>query len=506
MSKVLHIKNLSFALCIALIALFAACKKSALPQLNAIPGDAAFVVAIDNKQLYIKGQLNKLQDFKFFREIQREMAYMDDETRQFVENVMKNPGSLGIDLEKSYLFACEDRYDLFVAMVFKMKNVTAFENNVYRFLQNASGNNLDVKNHNNYKMVEDNDFAIAWNKNLLILGVNSYSFTSQFDKLFNLPAGNSILNNPDFVDFNNRSGDLGLWASYSSIIDLADSHVDMGDISALQEMAGMYSRVFLDFDKGELRLSFEMTPKSEMKHFFRKYPIVKRDFDKKLLSAIPEKSYLTLKQSVDLAAFMKMVGDIDSDYGDMLNDREVREIINGLGGDFILSLYGFAQGPLPIPLAGLAFNVNSENDFKNLLEMVPQNMISKKDGHYVINLLGMLNVSLYVAFKDNIVFLTDDIETVTAFTGKGVSKPMSASALSKTMYNFYINLDIDDYPANVQPVLHGYLGYSANEVLRTLRILKDFSLTVDNDLKVDVSLKFKDSRQNSLKQILEWIP
>jgi hypothetical protein len=180
-------------------------------------------------------------------------------------------------------------------------------------------------------------------------------------------------------------------------------------------------------------------------------------------------------------------------------------VIDGLAGDFLLSLYGFAQGPFPIPLAGISFSVKSEDDFNRILSLIPEGMLQKTDDFYTINLLGAVTIS--VAFKDGRVFITDDADAITAFTGKGYSKSLKNSPLASSLKNdpalFYLNLDLSSYPGNIRTLLQNETPPVAKPAIDFLETCKDISFGTDKDNEFYLSLKFKDSKQNGLKLLIK---
>jgi len=496
-----NIKQIALVLCIGVLMVFASCKKTGLPpQLRVIPSDAALVVSIENKQLIMKSGLNNITDFKFIQSLRDEMDF-DDGVNAVFDEFLKNPESLGIDLDKSYFFVNAKDENFFIGFVFNMKNLTKFEENVNKIIE--KWDYLKVENRNAYNFVIDDSGILAWNKEVVVAGmVDSDIATSQCDMLFNLPEGKCIASVPDFMDFCNRSFDVGLWGSYSSLLKNTSSFTKINIPENLNEFMDMNVHAYLNFDNGEMRLSYLMTPQSKITDFLKKYPIIKKQFDNKLLRPFPEKSYLVVKQSLNFQEYIKMIKDFDNSdisINEILNESEYGDIINGLGGDILFSLYGFAQGPFPIPLAGLAFNVNSNDDFDKMRTLIPRGM-AKQNGDYYVVSTGLM-VSVYFAFKDNVVFVTNDADAIVAFTGKGVDKAMNASNLSP----FYINLDIDSYPENVRNALQSQLGVAAIEAMNYLKPYKDFTISVDDDFQTVFSLKFKDKSQNSLKQLLKSV-
>jgi len=504
-----NIKQIALILCIGLILVFNSCKqKSSSPHLKAIPDDASFVVVFENKKLISKGGLNNLMDFRFFDQIE----FADEATKKLIEEFTNNPKSFGIDLDQSHLFGVTQEIGLFIAMTFKINKVSTFEANIKNLAKANNSDDINIVEKGAYKIANVDEVTFAWNNELLIAGVSSFSSMVSYDQFFNKPKNKSIVSLPDFVEFNNRKYDIGLWAPYDEVINVTEFFTDMKQLSLLKELSGINIHSYVNFDDGEMKMTYKMTPQSKITEFLSKYPIIGKGFDNTLLRAFPEKSYLIYKQSINIPAYIEMLTDFSEQMGNnssfnrIFDNPEVMEIINGLGGDIILSIYGFAQGPLPIPLVGLAFNVNSEDDFNKLMKMIPKGMANRSGDHYVVS-FGMM-ISVYFAFKDNKVYVTDDIEAINAFTGKGFDKSLNSTAVSKNLMHIYLNLDTDSYPENVQAMLQNEIGnyrFFGTESLKYTNLYRDITVTMDNNYETVISLKFKDSRQNSLKQLVKFL-
>ena len=491
-------------LCVGLMVIFNSCKEKSLPpHLKAIPDDAFFVVDFDIKQLSGKGG----RDFNPFDKIKN----VDEVTKNLIAEFAKNPKSLGIDLDRAYLFGIRQDAGIFIAMAMKMDKASAFEDNVQKLVRANIGDGVPVENNGAYKIISIDRVSIVWNSELLIVGAEEFSGKFDYSRLF-VSGNKTIANVPDFIEFHNRNCDIGAWVAYNEILNLTGAFSKLENLPVWEEIQDMYLHAYLNFDDGEMKFSFLSTPQSKLKEFYSKYPIIGKNFDNSLLSAFPEKSYLISKYSLNIPAYLEMIKDFSkktnnyskSSIDRIFDDPEISAVINGLGGDMILSLYGFAQGPLPIPLAGFAFNVNSEADFKRLLKMIPQGMATFNGDYYVVS-TGLM-VSFYFAFRDNRIYVTDDADAIVAFTGKGYGKSLNSAALGKNLSYFYINLDADSYPENVRNLLQKEAGsYIGAEPLKYLKPYRDFSITLNDDNETVVSLKFKDTRQNSLKQILKFV-
>ena len=186
----------------------------------------------------------------------------------------------------------------------------------------------------------------------------------------------------------------------------------------------------------------------------------------------------------------------------VLDNPNVKIVTDALSGDVLFNIYGFAQG-MPIPLFGLAFTVKNEQAFQNLLALLPQEItekLIKNEKYYMFSQQGF---ALFMAYRDNRVFVTDDSNAIDAFTGKGQDKTLKSIAdsnLKNSLLNdislFYINLDLDTYPPTIKSFI------TNKEALGILSYFKDASFGATSISEGNFSIRLKDEKQNSLKTII----
>jgi hypothetical protein len=140
------------------------------------------------------------------------------------------------------------------------------------------------------------------------------------------------------------------------------------------------------------------------------------------------------------------------------------------------------------------------------LALVPSYLYKKVGEQYVVSLGGMLPVSVYFAFNDNRVFITDDADAIAKFLEKGFDKQISSSSIGNDLKNYpilhYINLDLDTYPESVKLSLQS-MGRQFKEVMAYLNIYKDFKYGMKDQYSGEAVLKMKNGNVNALKQILK---
>jgi hypothetical protein len=493
--------------------IFSSCQRSVSPQLGAIPKDAMFVVAVDNKQLIEKGGFNKLNDFKFYEEMLSSLA--GDMDKNWLLSIMNDHKKSGLDIDQAYFFMeMQDKAPRFV-FVTGMKNQALFEQNL---LQANESSVFEIEDKLSHKMLAyDEALYLVWNDELFFAFAGELE-SPDFERYFKLPAEESLMSLADFRNFSKRSSDLALWCPMQAYIDLHTRFALSTDImsrSILDDWTGVNVHGYLDFKNDEIKLDIFMTPKEKVDAYFEKYPILKKDPNQDILKDLPATSYLAFKMAMDFPLYIKLLKQtmseaFDRNYPleqivDALEDPTVHTIFNALAGDIGFSLYGFSEGL--VPLMGLSFTVNSEADFQKLLALLPEGMLHDNGDYYELSLGFMMSV--HIACKNNRVFITDDEKSITAFLSGGHSRDITSHAtIGRAMKTspllFYINLNISDYPKSVRDLMAGSMGIG-QRTIATLDIFEDFSVYMNSKYHSQASLKFKSGKENSLKQLVKLI-
>ncbi len=505
----------SLFLLLASIFLLSSCKEKTSPQLDAIPSDAFFVVAFENQKMIQKGGLDNLSNFKLFQKAQAEMTDMDPVLKNFVNEFLKNPKSSGLDIDKAYIYGVMSGEDLYCCVNFKMDNQSTFEKKMTELFQVKDQPLPEVKDLGDgvkFTLL-DPQSAVAWNGDLLQFFFGEIS-SLDYKSFFNLPADKKILNVADFATFQKGSYDIGCWMAYGEALGLFNK-MNITMPSYINEFKDTYVHGYLNFENGEIKAMGRMSPQSKVDEFFKKYPLIKKDFNAALLEDFPEKSFLLAKMSFNWDEYLKLMNESMEQmqnisgmdvYQEILNDPTVKTLLDIIDGDAVFSLYNLAQGPLPIPLAGLSFTLKNEGDFDRLLALFPEGALTQNGDYYVMS--TPFGIGFNIACKNKRVLISDDSEAITTFLGKGYSPNLKSSVLANDLKKspalFYLNLDLDTYPENLKALLK--TENTPNEVRMGLTILdplKDMSYSVNEKNEVIFSLKFKDTKQNSLKTLLK---
>lgn len=495
------------------VLIFSSCKEKTSPQLSAIPSDATFVVTFEIQKMIQKGGLNNLSEYKSFAKVKERMTDMDPALQKLLDEFIKDPKSSGLDFEKTYIYGSKGSNTFYCSANFEMDNKTTFEKKITELFKSQDEGMPEIKDMGSCKIVSENGVALVWNDDLLqIFGGDIDGL--DYKSLFDLPIDKSILSVTDFVSFQKEPCDIGFWMSYGELMNFVGK-MDITMPEYVNEFKDAYVHGSLNFESGEIKAAAHISPQSKVDEFFKKYPVIKKDFNTALLEDFPDKSYLLAKLSINWVEYIKLLNESVAQmqapgmdiYQELFNDPTVKTLFDIIEGDVVFSLYNLAQGPLPIPLAGLSFTLKNEGDFERFLALFPKDMLKENGGYYVIATPFM--VGLNIGYKDKRVLITDDAEAIASFISKGFSpnlknNPMAVE-LKKSPALFYLNLDLETYPENLRAMLKNNIPGEVRIFLSTIEPLKDMSYSVNEKNEAVFSLKFKDSKQNSLKTILKTV-
>ncbi len=508
---------------------FNSCTKSGSSQLEVIPADAMMVISVQGNQLIKKGGLDDLSQFDFFEKMTAEINDIEDvEVRNAVNGIIKKPKETGLDIEQIFAYvnspalAENEQTEPSGALIFKLNSAQKFEENINKF----SEGDVTIEEGEGYKAIKlDRELAAVWNNDILVLQFSPSLEDIDYAEI--LSTEKNILSVPAFKEFDAKKGDISLWVAYDNLMEVYQKELGgMINFPKGYDMSGIFMNLFLNFENGEVNVAFQMTPKSKMKELNDKFPIVKEKFDNRLLDDFPATSFLTMKLGLNFNEYVKLIkemfvpdsGFVANDYKThaMLQQMEeiqatldnptVKIITDAIAGDVLINIHGFAQG-MPIPLFGLDFTVKDEQAFQNLLALLPDEITSsliKNDKYYMISAQGLF--AIYIAYKDNRVFITDDSNAIEAFVGKGHDKTLKSvddSKLKNSLLNdlalFYINLDLDTYPPAIKNLIRD------KKILEMLSYFKDFTVGSTSISEGNITLRLKNEEQNSLKTIMELL-
>ena len=94
------------------IVCLASCSTSTPEGLKVIPKDTGAVSVVDMYSLFKKGNLQDLEELSFFKTIRKEVRNEDKRIAKFIDDLMENPKSTGVDFTKDlFMFYVNEAKD-----------------------------------------------------------------------------------------------------------------------------------------------------------------------------------------------------------------------------------------------------------------------------------------------------------------------------------------------------------------------------------------------------------
>ncbi|MEM1321180.1 MAG: DUF4836 family protein [Bacteroidota bacterium] len=300
--------------CCMLIGLSSSQAQSAL---NHIPADVTAVMSLHPDAIDKKLSLDKIKQMEFYESMLQQMSKsMSPGSREEVYDILKNPGSYGMDMRSgSYVFFKMDGSNMYMNYLFRISDRTKFLQIFNQYLN--PGQALQTTKVGNYEMVmPGNDMAMAWGDNALLVaymmempGSDPYDFEEDYDmeedeeeeepevdeytrkmeekkqhvqnwvsKVMNLPASSSLAAHPQHAVLTKGSNDMIMWMNYQEVMSLYMDSMDgqLADVGmdnpylgmVFGQLGNLYQDNFLavkfNFDKGAFRIDTDMAMNAKM--------------------------------------------------------------------------------------------------------------------------------------------------------------------------------------------------------------------------------------------------
>lgn len=494
---------------------FASCNTnvSTADKLSLIPADASVVYEVNGNEIFAKSGLNSPDNYNFLNFIK----LMDSDSFKFLESLFKGSKDAGVSADKILIYVSKLPDYAIYASILDRK---IFED----WLKKSKS--PDPVDEGDFRYISiGGDFNIAWNDELAV--ISGTSIREKLAELFKPKKDGLLATNDDFKQYTSKKSDVGLWLRYDFFADLYDNMGLSGITSSLirEEYANITTHSYLNFDNGKITGTVSMSPAQEVAKLKEKLPLLKKSFDKKIFKDMPEQSYLAFNAFINVEEYVKLIRQsieglaeksTNFEFDELINDRrqeiadlfespELKIIAGALEGDLLMSIHGFNSGMISYPLASLSFTVKGESAFQNLLNLVPKNFYTQQSGYYSLS-VNKTFIPVYFAYKDNRVFVSNDLDAVKAFVDGSKGKtfadnPVSAKMADKML--FYVNLDYETYPDNLKMLLQNFMGQGYKTFTSIIEIYENMSFSGDTDYNFEFNLQLKNKNVNSLKQIFK---
>lgn|GEM_PF-3284491 len=476
---------------LCIVSLFwTACGKQVPRHTSAIPNNATAVFAISPKEIFSKLNPSELKELKFYDKMQEGMKDTDPETEKFVEGILKDPTSTGIDLFKdAFIFGYEYKEAIYWGTVLKMQSKSKFE----KMLQKAPADvPKDVREGENCSRLElENDLYVCWDKNrLLFLATNRKgrkNLETVSNRLMNLEGDDQVSQQANFQDFATNSYDVGLWMNLEEVSrEIKRSFPFLLSSSSLAERIEMddsFNHIFLSFAKGKTALKGQYYLTGESRKVYEK--AFKGGLSRKVANLIPNDIAGMYTAAFNPEVIKESIGEEAWEEFDDEAKAEVKmtgdEIMSIAGGEVAFIFHGVEQveytkttrkfksdpnDPFnfdwetvektvnePMPLFSGLFLIGNQKKAKELIEKViekeEEDMQIKDHGDY--QSIQESDVRVFFGTKNN-VFVFGNNEAYIKDVMKGRVSGGSHPAVKKARSNpavAYFGLHLDDIPEKI---------------------------------------------------------
>ncbi|MDR3245458.1 MAG: DUF4836 family protein [Prevotellaceae bacterium] len=488
-------------------------------QLSLIPGNASIVCEINGKEILAKSGLNSPDDYRFMGWLKMFSA----DVYNYLASLFRGSKEAGISAEKILIYAVLPDF----VVTFPMLDKAKYES----WLKKVGMPEPSVEEKFSY--ISENGFSMAWNDNLVT--ISSAKTREQIAEQFNLKDDGLLATNIDFQEFAKKETDIRLWFPFASIIELYKSTlftqimpVEDSIMNTFgEDLENISAHSYLNFDDGKITGLACGYPPEEVEKLQAKYPVLKQDFNKKILKDMPEQSYMAVNIAINVKEYFtlfrqnieKVIENSKGFYGydieeksaelfEFFDSPELNSVVEALAGDAIISIHGFNQGLISYPLAGLSFTVNGESAFKSILSLIPKDFYHAQDSYYIIS-ANKTFIPVYFAYKDSKIFVSNDLDATKKFTTGHKEKTFADNPIAKIMMAdkmvFYLNLNFDAYPNNIKMLLQSFMQNNFSRFVSLIEIYEGMYFTNDANYNTEYTLQLKNKNVNSLKQIFKSI-
>lgn len=523
-TKTLH--QLRTLLLLAVVALVAtACGDKGVGSLP-VPAKASFVAVVNLKGMGEKLKYEDLKKEKSFQEWEKEVS-QDKKAQHMLDvmkKVMKDPKGSGIDFDRNlYAFnVLEGEGQTYMGVAWGVRDEDDFK----KLMEDASQGKLKLNEKNGYQVGKLPDGILVFNgKKALVLVGNTAEAEDNAEKqalaYMEMKDDDNMAQNEDFVTFEEKVKDLGMYATLKTITDV------MGSTPAQLKGLGLEEKdltdnklsLLVNFDNGELVADLSYSMKGGFMSSMK--PLAGPNVGEEALKNI---------SSEQLAGFMVMSLNINNVFFDMdamakkfpqfgmltmgLNEalKEyglTKEILDKiLTGQMLVAVTDvkvtapevastdddYRPSPKVEPTVVSALGVKDKDQLQKLLADAWKEKLKEEKGVFIYDAGGRDVSKIYYTYKGKFLYASNEAEPIENIASGSVKTSPHLTAEAKKVANaplgYYMNLNPKRMSANL-------LGYGeVGEVAKKAGL--DYVVLDNTGSTLKFRMKFADSSVNSL--------
>lgn len=538
------IKHIFKSICIVIIGVLIFTSCSTIPKhAQNIPNDAAFVGVVDIVSIAKKGKLQDSKSMQMYKNALDIVRSSNENTAILLESLVNDPKKSGIDVFSDlFVYSVIQNEKVYACVSVKIDSKDNFQNLMEGFL----GDEFDLKEEEGFIVyTNETNSWIAFNDETAVF-VSSMQAKPEdamefVERIFSLSKSESIAESTEFLEFYKNKKDVSFWISSTHIIEglaedtkkMVEKNLESIQGLSLNDVLNNYIHMYLNFDEDAITLDFSLIANDAFKSYLEKTDFSKDRIAEEIFAYFPQTSYFLLTYAFDsekLLEYLKALPDYKSIESDLLEQGiNVPELLQALGGDVMVSVFNASLDIVEknktilqqdekgrymyvdtiindeqiLPKGSLVLSLKNEAYIKKLIqEKIPTDLYKKHDSY--MDFSKTLGFPLYVGMHNNMCMLTTDVGAISQLYEGGYAEPFSMSDMSQEIDGsafYYLNLDIDTYPIQVQEFINkSFLQHIIKPYLNTFRSL---TISSNGSYSGRIEIEMKESSENSLYQVLE---
>ncbi len=503
----------SVILMISLVIIFSACSKKSNYS-NVIPVDASEVAAIHLKNLVTKAGLSNKENKETIEKLTTAFkSGMSSTSFKEFETILKNPEESGIDLSLPiYLFNSPELPYMSITAKVNDKNKLA---SLFEILEKekicAPLNKVE-----GYHFTEiGTQLFVAFNSNAILI-INHDNTASQEEikqkvtKLFEQTEKNSIVSTSAFKKMQQQNEDVDLLVSPSSILGEYAQQINYGlpeniDLKKLWIVGG------LSFEEGKIKVKYEnYTEDATLKKQLEDQQKSIKPIQNSLLKYFPKSTLALFNVGINGDIFYNLIQknkEFQSNFP-IAQSSIIKSLLGALKNDLTVGVTNITMESTPTIV--VYADVDDENVISELYKnkksfgfKSDEDIIKLDEQNYIYK---SSEINFYFGIKDRKVYITNDNilkENIGKECIPSAKNADFASEIKGKSLAFVVNTDaILHLP--VIKMMKEYGGAEYETYYNLANKTAYLELLCDNT-QTEITLQLKDKKENSLKQIIDFI-
>ncbi len=508
-----------------------------------IPADVTAVVGVNLRSLSKKIAWNLITGSKLYKEIRKRMPAKN------AGEVMGGIENAGLDVSNTfYVYSKEDdRFEggnIKVGLI-PLADAIKWEAYVHQAFPDAKV--LSV--HGRKEASLGAGMYAGWSTDLLIIinaqpaaiddedadrmddaPGNSLDIAAEMEKAFQVPVGNTIMNNKRFSSFGAHRYDLSFWLNYGNVL---SAYNDAGalEVGGVSLSSSIWKDAILtagfEFKKGRITSSIDYYLPANIEEATHDFGEVEADRD--MLNRLP-KDNLDMLLSMHISpagvkALLEKIGlfgianvtlttqGLDVDYVLDAFTGDMAIVMNDFSLTAEMQTDEFMGEPVTHKQQKAGMNmtyvvkINKEENFRKLVQFAEQDGMIKTSNGYILPLTTKDSIFMMIDGKYAIV--SNQRKYASGFLGGHFKSAPMKTAMAKRVYGypFALTFDINQLFHDVDPAISNSPRDSAI-IAESKKLLSSITLRggkyVDNAYKFDLDISFMNKDENSILELIDF--